>query len=205
MEGEWGLGGKALNYEACLKVPYIIYDPSLPSSHQARRETKFVQTLDIAPSILTWAGLEMPGSMQGLPLQKLMSGETSDWRKAVFGENLWSNWFGNPRIESVREGKWKYIRYFKNEHGIPPKGKVAYAMTEERAALYQANRTASIEGEEPIYEELFDLDADPVENINLVDNEIHQETLKEMRLLCKELLLEAKGVGEPAVLPYIKK
>lgn len=205
MEGEWGLGGKALNYEACLKVPFMVYDPNIPKSLQGKREQRFVQTLDIAPSILSWAGLELPESMQGLPLQKLIRGEASNWRTAVFGENLWSNWFGNPRIESVREGKWKYIRYFKNENGIPPKGKAAYAMTAERAALYQTQRTASIEGEEPIYEELFDLEVDPLENTNLAGNEAHKSKLEEMRALCKKMLLEAKGPGEPAVLSYLKR
>ncbi|MEM6803823.1 MAG: sulfatase-like hydrolase/transferase [Bacteroidota bacterium] len=205
MEGEWGLGGKALNYEACLKVPFMVYDPNLPTSSRGIREKGFVQSLDIAPSILSWAGLEIPSSMQGLPLQRLMQGEASDWRTVVFGENLWSNWFGNPRIESVREGNWKYIRYFRNENGIPPKGKAAYAMTEDRAALYQAHRTASIEGEEPIYEELFDLEADPFENDNLADIELYKAKLERMRILCKEMLLEAKGAGEPAVLSYIKR
>jgi len=204
MEGEWGLGGKALNYEACLKVPFIVFDPSLPKELQNKREKRLVQTLDIAPSMLGWAGIEIPAGMQGQDLQPLLRGDTTHWRSAIFGENLWSTWFGNPHIESVRQGKWKYIRYFKNENGAPPRGKEAYIMTDERAAAYRASVTASIEGEAPIYEELFDLDRDPLEDHNLAQEPGYEAQLHQLRDLCQQMLIEAKGKDEPAVLPYIK-
>ncbi len=204
MEGEWGLGGKALNYEACLKVPFMVYDPSMPTALRGRKESHFVQTIDIAPTMLTWAGQKLPETMQGLPLQALLKGDTANWRTVLFGENLWSNWFGNPRAESIRKGRWKYIRYFRNENGAPPQGKAAYEMTEARAANYRRYRTASIDGEEPVYEELFDLQSDPLEDRNLAGSPTHQDQLKSLRAICQEMVTQAQGQGEPAVLPYIK-
>ncbi|MEM1134188.1 MAG: sulfatase/phosphatase domain-containing protein, partial [Bacteroidota bacterium] len=200
MEGEWGLGGKALNYEACLKVPFIIYDPTLPLKKNTKAVHQFVQTIDLAPSFLNWAGVEIPATMQGRPLQLLLSGDTLNWRSAVLGENLWSTVFGNPRIESVRKGRWKYIRYFRNDFGGPQKGKNPYAVSSKDAELYRQFLTASIEGEAPVYEELFDLKSDPLENVNLAEVPENNETINEMRVLCKQLIMNASG--QPDVLPY---
>lgn len=60
MEGEYGLGGKALNYEPCLRVPLIIYDPRLPKEAQGRRLTQLVQSIDVAPTLLEMAALRPP-------------------------------------------------------------------------------------------------------------------------------------------------
>lgn len=204
MEGEWGLGGKALNYEACLKVPFIVYDPTLASHANGRTETRFIQTIDIAPTMLQWAGMDIPQTMQGMPLQPLLAGDTSGWRTALFGENLWSNWFGNPRIESVRIGKWKYIRYFRNDNGAPPQGKAAYVMTPARAKAYESALRASIEGEQPIYEELFDLEQDPLENHNLATDPRYGDQLTRLSTTCQQMVTTAASTGKPAVLPYIK-
>ncbi|MEM9983622.1 MAG: sulfatase-like hydrolase/transferase [Bacteroidota bacterium] len=202
MLGEWGLGGKALNYENCLRVPLIIYDPRLPSARKGLTLSALVQTIDLAPTMLEWAGLAPGERMQGHSLVDLMTGAEQEVREVLFAENLWSNWFGNPRIESVRRGNWKYIRYFRNDFGAPPKDRSPYEVYSDRAELYQNYRKSSIEGEEPLYEELFDLESDPGEEHNLALDPQHQDLMAALREICQREVTQAGGQEEPWVLPY---
>src|SRR5690606_4284776 len=45
---------------------------------------KLVQNLDFAPTILDYAGAEIPKDMQGLSFRRLLQGDSTDWRDAVY-------------------------------------------------------------------------------------------------------------------------
>ncbi|MDO9613450.1 MAG: DUF4976 domain-containing protein, partial [Bacteroidota bacterium] len=45
---------------------------------------KLVQNLDFAPTFLDYAGVPIPNDIQGESFRKLVSGETSEWRDAVY-------------------------------------------------------------------------------------------------------------------------
>jgi arylsulfatase A-like enzyme len=192
MDGEYGLGGKALNYEPCLRIPMIVMDPRLPSSRRGKRLTELAQSIDIAPTLLDLAGVAIPSTMQGRSLKPLLRGEKTRWREYAFAENLWSTIFGNPRVESVRSAEWKYIRYFATDRGLFSGGD-EYGVTPEQAHAYQAWLTASVRGLKPSYEELFHVAADPDETVNLAADSKHRETLARMRRECDRLVREAKG------------
>jgi arylsulfatase A-like enzyme len=210
MHGEFGLGGKALNYEACLRVPMIVYDPRLPDTLAGRRSMALVESVDVAPTLLDYAGIDRRASMQGLSLRPLIEGDRTTIRDASFAENLWSTVFGNPRIESVRTSEWKYIRYFENDRGrfadLP--WETRYEVTPDQLKDYASWLTASIRGEQPVHEELFHLASDPGETTNLADRPAQAEILAEMRSRCQELVTMAKGdVDAPPatlVVPGIK-
>ncbi len=196
MHGEFGLGGKALCYEDCMRVPLVIYDPRLPENQRGRRLKDLVLSIDLAPTMLRWAGAEPPDTMQGRDLTPLLSGQSTDWRSAAFGENLWSNVFGNPRCETVRTADWRYIRYFRNDNDklrakTPPD--MIYVNTPEIRESYRIHLTSTILGEPAVYEELFNMTDDPEETRNLVDDPTCREVLEEMRRLCDRLVREAKG------------
>ncbi|MFD2256733.1 sulfatase-like hydrolase/transferase [Luteolibacter algae] len=196
LHGDQGLGGKALNYEACLQVPLIVSDPRLPAERKGSRVPELVQSIDLAPTLLDLAGIEPADSMQGRSYVRLVKGENAaDWRTFAFAENLWSTIFGNPRIESVRNSRWKYIRYFENDRTLwnKVKPKNIYKVSAEQSELYQTWLTSTILGEEPVYEELYDLEADPNETKNLIGVAEHSEVLDIMRAECKRLVAVAKG------------
>ncbi|MEN8790613.1 MAG: sulfatase [Lentimonas sp.] len=191
--GEHGLGGKSLCYEVTLKVPFIIYDPRLP---QGKRTNDLVLSIDVAPTILAMAGIEIPDTMQGADIGPLLRGEKVDWRDIAFGENLWSNIFGNPRCETIRTKDYRYIRYFKNdnlERRQNTKPKDLYTVPGYMAEDYRASLTSTIEGEPIVYEELFNTAKDPYEAVNLVNDPNYADTLQELRTKCAEAVAKAKG------------
>lgn len=195
MQGEYGLGGKALNYEACLRVPLIIMDPRLPNEQRGRRSMALVESVDIAPTLLELAGVASSPAMQGHSLKPLLEGKVESVRDSSFAENLWSTYFGNPRVESVRTDTWKYIRYFKNDRSLYDGGdnKSKYGVTPAQADSYAQWLTASIDGEKPVYEELFHLPSDPSESVNLATRPAYAATLAKMQAECQRLVTMAKG------------
>ncbi|MGC6455236.1 MAG: sulfatase-like hydrolase/transferase [Coraliomargaritaceae bacterium] len=191
--GEHGLGGKSLCYDVTLKVPFLIYDPRYPVG---QRRDDLVLSIDVAPTILSLAGVEIPDSMQGADLQPFIRDEPTQWRQYAYGENLWSNIFGNPRCETVRTKEYRYIRYFENnnlEKRLQTKPKDLYTVPDYMAKDYENYLTASIEGETVVYEELFHTASDPYEALNLAEDPAHQSALEELRIACQKMVSTAKG------------
>ncbi|MCC5938258.1 MAG: sulfatase-like hydrolase/transferase [Lunatimonas sp.] len=171
--GEYGLAGKTFLYDIDLKIPMIIYAPGLSNG---RVVDEIALNIDIAPTLLDFAGIEMHSDMQGKSLKPILENANKDWRKDFCSENLFMEQ-NYPRMEAVRSKDWKYIRYYSKEK-------------DQRHVL---SLIAPFMGEEPIYEELFDLQQDPYERINLADHEDKQVVLEKLRRRCAELLIEAKG------------
>jgi arylsulfatase A-like enzyme len=207
MAGEFGLGGKALNYEMCLRIPMIVMDPRLPSARRGATTPQLVQSIDVAPTILDAAGVSRPAATQGKSLVPLVRGQKPDWREYAFAENLWSTTFGNPRVESIRGSRWKYIRYFATDRKLfhNTEGEAAYRVSPAHAATYESWLTASVRGLKPDYEELFDLPSDPNEaiNLNLAAEPRHAELLGRLRAECDRQVRFAKGPldAKPLTLP----
>jgi arylsulfatase A-like enzyme len=194
--GEFGLGGKALNYDTCLRVPLIAFDPRTASRLKTHRSAALVQSVDIAPTMLDLAGVAVPAAMQGQSFRPALSGETFNGRAAAFAENLWSTYAGNPRCESVRTAEWKYIRYFANDHALFSGSRgdgEGGPVSDELARLYAGWLVASIRGERPVYEELFHLTIDADEAVNLARDPNHAAVLQQFREQCQRLVTEAKG------------
>lgn len=100
--GENGLGGKALCYEVCTRVPMIIYDPNVPRKSRGRKSAQLVQTIDIAPTMLTYAEIPIPTSYQGKPLNDMIHGNDIPVREVLFTENVWSTHFETQGVKPYR-------------------------------------------------------------------------------------------------------
>jgi len=108
--GERGFAGKWLMHDVSIRVPLIIYDPRLPRSLKGTVKEELALNIDIPPSILDFAGLEIPASMEGKSVLPVLERKVADWRQEVFCEHLWDN-PEIPRSECIRTQSWKYIRY----------------------------------------------------------------------------------------------
>lgn len=173
--GEFGLRGKTFVYEPSISIPMIVYDPRLHGK-KAAKSNELVALVDIAPTLLDLTDTPVPAEMQGNSLVPLMQGEKAEWRQEIFLENMYTGQ-NYPRMEGVRSHKWKYIRYFDKKNDTD----------------YAEMINASINGEEPIYEELFDLVNDPAEINNVISDSANAAIVEKLRAHNKTLVKELRG------------
>ncbi|MBB3208237.1 arylsulfatase A-like enzyme [Rhodopirellula rubra] len=170
--GEHGLGGKTFLYDECVRIPMIFYSPFLTERQRGTTVDELVVGQDLPATILQMCGLSVPDTYQGKSMVPLMQGNAISWRKEVFCENLFTDQ-GYPRMEAVRSSEWKYIRYFSKEND-----RLEYLPD------------ASINGEQPVFEELFHIKDDPKEQTNLASNPEYEAVLARYRNRCQELVTE---------------
>ncbi len=108
--------------------------------------------IDFAPTILDYAGIPVPASMQGSSLRPLAEGNVHTWRTEFYYEHQYDTEGSKvylPMSEGLVRQRYKYMRYF---NGKNP--------------------------DEFFYEELYDQLLDPFEVHNL-SNSPKQSTLKD--------------------------
>lgn len=209
--GEQGLGGKSLCYEKTTHVPMFMYNPTKKKGYKS---DALVQTIDVAPTVLSLAGAEIPNTMQGKDLSNFIKGKQPKVRDYLYTENLWSTKFGNPRCEAVQTKEWKYIRYYKNNN-ISALKAVEYSKeynVSQRVMLYEVHPSqfavyrnfveAPLQGEKPVYEELYHLSEDPNEVHNLISKPEHKAILEKLKAAWKLEIKNARGTGKPKVSIY---
>jgi arylsulfatase A-like enzyme len=109
--GEHGLGDKRSAYEEAMRIPMIVRYPKMVSRGAIRDE--MVLNIDLAPTFLELAGVEVPNDMQGKSWKPLLSGkgETTSWRKSFFYNYFLERPFGTPSVTAVRTENAKLIKY----------------------------------------------------------------------------------------------
>ena len=112
--GDRGYADKWLMYEQSIRVPMFIYDPRQPDSKRGRIIDEMVLNIDITPTILDLAGVDIPGRYQGISLTGFYSGTPNNWRTSVFCEHRLENNPLLPKTECYRDDSWKFIRYEDN-------------------------------------------------------------------------------------------
>lgn len=107
---EHGLAGKWFMHEESIRVPLVIYDPRAPQAQRGQGLEPMALNIDIAPTLLDYAGVKAPTSMQGRALQPLLRGQRPAWRSDWFYAHLFEHeWI--PKTEGVRTTEWKYTEY----------------------------------------------------------------------------------------------
>lgn len=154
--GDHGLSGKWLMYENSIRVPLIIVDPRVNPELAGQRRDEIVLSIDLAPTMLALAGIEILDSMQGDNMMPLVRRESVPWRSRFYYEHTYNT--NPPRspipaLEGIRTKRWKYVRYPKTD---------------------------------PVFEQLFDLDADPREQSNLAADPQQATNLARLRTMCDQ-------------------
>ncbi|MCG9793134.1 sulfatase family protein [Flavobacterium algicola] len=109
--GEHGWFDKRFMYEESFRTPILM---KYPKEIKAGTVVDgMVQNIDFAPSFLDYAGVEIPKEVQGESFRKLVSGESSEWRDAIYytyyefpGEHHVKRHYG------VRTDRYKLIHFY---------------------------------------------------------------------------------------------
>jgi N-acetylglucosamine-6-sulfatase len=155
--GENGIFGKNCGYDPCLHVPLVISYPPLIKS--ARTDDQFALNIDIAPTIMDLAGLEIPSLVDGQSLAPLLENPSAEWRNGFMIEHYQDAGDAEesglaaiiPGYSGFRTKEWKYIEYASGER------------------------------------ELYDLVSDPYEMNNLINTPGYEETILSLQTQLKEI------------------
>lgn len=111
--GAHATGDKRSAYEESLRVPFIVRYPALGDKARGRIADEVVLNLDLAPSLLDFAGVPVPKEMQGQSWRTLLTGNDPSWRKSWFYQYFAEDQKGTnvPDITAVRTADAKLIKY----------------------------------------------------------------------------------------------
>ena len=166
--GDHGMFDKRLMYEESLQMPFLVRYPRRVAAGSVNDD--IVVNVDMAPTLLELAGVEIPDHVQGRSFVDLLDGTTpADWPTSMY-YRYWMHRDGAhlaPAHYGVRTATHKLICYYNDP-------------LDELGANGPAD---------PVEWELFDLEADPYE----VDNRIADPALADVR---DELIAELQRLQE---------
>ena len=192
----WGMSrGKRWLYDSGLRTPLIVRWPGNIKPGTIRDD--LVAFVDIAPTILSIAGVKPPERMQGQPFL----GYTVKERKYVFAaRDRMDETF--DRIRAVRDKRFKYIHNYYPE--LPYAQTILYMDEMPTMKVWrQLAEEGKLTGPQKLFfaptkpkEELYDTEADPHEIKNLADDPTYAEKLKELRGALEQWVQETEDLGK---------
>ncbi|MBN1492312.1 MAG: sulfatase [Phycisphaerae bacterium] len=174
-------------YDSGIKTPFVVHWPAgIPKADRVC--DAFISAIDIAPTLLELAGLRPAPAVQGLSFAALLPEPDRQIRRHAFAEHNWHDQTAHERM--VRSGRYVYIRNARPEldnvvlaHRDVPSYQDLFQLREQgrltaaQADVFRAPRPA---------EALFDVEADPHQLTNLVDDPAAAEAIETMRKLMDE-------------------
>ena len=164
-----GLPSKGSPYEKGLRTPILVRAPG--GAGAGRRVDALTSTVDLYPTLLDYAGLEIPDDTIGRSLRPWLEGGDGVGRDLLCGAVYAKRAAAEERPEEgavalyARSTGWKYVRHLRDVSS-------AEQMTE--TAFSAARVVPWTRG----HEALFDLVADPHERSNLAGEAAHAERLQ---------------------------
>ena len=137
-------------HESSIRVPTALHGPGFTGGGQVQQ---LVSLIDLPPTLLDAAGLEVPGAMQGRSILPLLRGRSEGWPGEVFFQ------ISEAQVgRGVRTRRWKY--------GVDAPGKDG--RREPDSSRY-------------VEQYLYDLQADPHELRNLAGADSHRAVAADMK------------------------
>jgi len=147
-------------HDACLRIPMVACGPGFRGGNVI---DELVSLVDIPPTLLVSGGAGVPDVMRGRPLQALVDGAATDWRREVFAQ------ISESQVgRCIRTKKWKYSVTAPDKRG----------RTDPDSDVY-------------VEDFLYDLEADPHERSNLVRDPACAKVREELRGILKRCMAQA--------------
>lgn len=188
--------GKREHYDSGLRVPFLV---KFPGSRHFERIPNLISFVDLAPTVLSLAGVEPPEYMQGQAfLGKYRSREE---RKYINGSGDRFDEFPD-RMRSIRDHRYMYVRNYHPE--LPSYKDVSY-----RKQMDMMNQLLRLNGEgllnedqryyfrkTKLSEEFYDCYNDSFQLHNLIDQPEYIDKIEEMRKAMDDWQLDVHDLGE---------
>lgn len=106
MMGDHNWFRKGIPYEGSSRVPFFIYDPgNLLKGKKGKVFDEVLELRDIMPTLLDFAHISIPNSVEGLSLKDLIEERDSTWREYIHGEHS----FGDDSNHYIVTKKDKFL------------------------------------------------------------------------------------------------
>jgi N-acetylglucosamine-6-sulfatase len=153
LNGEHGMVDKRTMHEPSIRVPLVVRYPGLTPPEKPKVIEEQVLTTDMAPSILELCGAPPLKDIHGRSWVRLVQRGDRAWRKSWFYHYNYEKQFPyTPNVRGVRTDTWKYVHYPHGDGG--PDRHMA---------------------------ELYNVEFDPEERYNLIDNPKYAGVVKELK------------------------
>lgn len=172
---------KTTVYDSGVRTPFVVSLPGVTASGAASRS--LVSSVDLAPTLLDLAGLQSD-TFQGVSFLPVLKNAEASVREHAYSEHNWHDYQACER--SVRDQRYRYIRNWRPElPGTPPADAVRSPTYVEMLKLEQTGELTAAQRNPLVQprpaEELYDLQSDPHELRNLIDQPAHQATVQRLR------------------------
>ncbi len=188
--------GKRWPYDSGIHVPLIVRWPGRVDAGAVSEQ--LISTMDLAPSMLTACGIEVPAHMQARSFLGDAAGPEREYVHASRDRHD----SAYDRVRAVRDRRWKYMRHYYPHQPyvswIPFRN--AHPIMQELLRLHVLGELGEVPAQfladsRPV-EELYDCEADPHETSNLATDPLHLDTLQRLRTECDRWLDEVGDLGE---------
>ena len=188
---------KSTYYDPGIRIPLVMYWPGRFDGGEVH--DAMLSNLDFMPTVLDICGCEIPERIEGKSFLPVLEGKDSEGHEAVYGA-LYYDAFYDP-MHYVRTRKYKYIRSFavtaEDAEGADPEvlaeHKTGIWIRADDSDVQRSLAWQSMLGEydKPPPEELYDLEADPLEQENLVGKDSMADVLEQMRDLMQKMMVRS--------------
>jgi N-acetylglucosamine-6-sulfatase len=153
LNGEHGMVDKRTAHEPSIRIAQLVRYPGLTPVAQPKVIQQQVLTVDVAPSLLDLCGADPLTNIAGKSWKQLVQKGDPEWRKSwLYYYNYEKQFPYTPNVRCVRTESWKYS-HSPHGDGSPDRHKA----------------------------ELYNIEFDPDERYNLVDNPKYADVLSRMK------------------------
>jgi arylsulfatase A-like enzyme len=157
--GEHGWFDKRFIYEQSFQMPFLIRYPSKVAAGAVCDD--IVCNVDFAPMLLDFAGLPVPDYMQGRSFRRILEGQpVPDWPQIAY-HRYWMHRDATHNVYAhygVRDQRYKLIYWYNEGFNLP----------------------GTREGGQDREWEFFDLEADPLELFNLINDPLYRDPILDL-------------------------
>jgi arylsulfatase A-like enzyme len=190
-------------YDSGMQTPFVVYWPGGIKSRGAH-PAGLISSIDIAPTILELAGVEIPQEYQGKSFVPIIKNPNTQTRTEVFSEHNWHDYQAFERM--VRTKDYLYLI-----NGLPNLTNCGPADSKRSPAQISLNHLRNLgkltAAQADVFitprpsEELYDVNNDPEQLINLASVPKYKKQLDEMRSMMQKWQSETKDAMPEKLTP----
>ncbi|MBN1345348.1 MAG: sulfatase-like hydrolase/transferase [Phycisphaerae bacterium] len=190
-------------YDSSLRVPMLVRFPEkyryLAPGAPGSATDRLVSFVDLAPTVLSLAGVQVPSYMQG---EAFLGKQAAEPRRYVYGyrDRMDERY---DMIRCVRDKRYKYIHNYMPHHPWFHHQHISYMYQIPTMRVWQRLADeGKLTGPAAVFmaktkppEELYDTQADPWEVRNLASDPNHRDTLERLRKAHVDWVMEIRDLG----------